>query len=791
VKRADPSRPWSAAGTPWIVRPGYEAWLSNPRKPLPVAGLRAGPVPPSKVPDYFRGEQVEARRAPSKTTKGTHYWTGEPIEAAHVATHAANGYVIYRGPSRIDGAPIVAIATGFRDPTANRKTGPMIQTWILREDVPPLEAVATGADRSICGECPHRGGFGYAKKRGRKGTRRVRSEVVPGVEWSEGGREGGRAELAPTAKGRSCYVVVSQAPTSVWKSYHLGKYPFVPVDKLPDLFSGTHPLRIGSYGEPVAVPENVWRSALARQFVWTGYTHGWDRPENQGYRDFLMASVDSIEEQRRAAQVLGWRTFRIGSKGEPPQLVAGVEVVCPATPEGGRRRKGPGGKVVVETTSCDACGLCMGTTKKARSIVVAPHGSGARFHEERAAGQWHGETYFPPGYAQNPREPVSHLSARWLMGRWHVVAYRAGRQVATSRDRFFPVDVSQFGPTRGTALAHALRDAFPSAEVHFPSDAQAALRNPPTCRECRGVELRQATGGSWSCPKCLRWYPTEPLPEGAATTCYDCQRAAPVRLGLCSRCARERAMRKPKAAKKRSSRMSSDERRRAKQAWKVGARVRERGGTGGSSVATMRPDGSVELSPATGTITAFRVKGSQAQVQVAWDQQASMEPGASTRWINAHWNLELLPPTAGPLFDQDHAPRPNPGHPHPRIKLPVSRMQVEGELAHLHREAGLRGVPQVSWPADLTRLHEQKPRRYAQVFTGVGPGQQEPRYELAEQTRWLPEPQRLGVLAHEVGHVLDPTGGEDGADAAAERAFGVPITYDQRWVGKGLQTVRW
>ena len=59
------------------------------------------------------------------------------------------GYVIYRGPSLLDGAPIVAIATMQ---TSNRKTGNMVQTWILREDVSPVEASKAGADASVCGD---------------------------------------------------------------------------------------------------------------------------------------------------------------------------------------------------------------------------------------------------------------------------------------------------------------------------------------------------------------------------------------------------------------------------------------------------------------------------------------------------------------------------------------------------------------------------------------------------------------------------------------------------------------
>ena len=68
----------------------------------------------------------------------------------------SNGVILYEGPSVIDGAPIVAIATGLKSPSSNDKTGTMVQVWILRADVAPHEAQKTGADESICGNCPMR-----------------------------------------------------------------------------------------------------------------------------------------------------------------------------------------------------------------------------------------------------------------------------------------------------------------------------------------------------------------------------------------------------------------------------------------------------------------------------------------------------------------------------------------------------------------------------------------------------------------------------------------------------------
>lgn len=48
------------------------------------------------------------------------------------------GMIIYRGPSLLDGAPIVAIATGLDGKHRNSKTGNMVQTWIMRDDIAPI-----------------------------------------------------------------------------------------------------------------------------------------------------------------------------------------------------------------------------------------------------------------------------------------------------------------------------------------------------------------------------------------------------------------------------------------------------------------------------------------------------------------------------------------------------------------------------------------------------------------------------------------------------------------------------
>jgi hypothetical protein len=239
-----------------------------------------------------------------------------------------NGYIIYRGPSALDGAPIVVIVTGTATRSANAKTGDMLQTWILREDVAPHIAIKTGEDASICGNCPHRGEH-------------------DGTRWT---------------KTRTCYVQTHNAPLSVWKAYKRGNYPLARSQADRAAIGEGFAVRVGSYGDPYAVPFSVWQAFLSRAKSWTGYTHQWR--EASGYwSKYLMASVDN-DSERQLAESYGWRTFRVMSTGATFDKKA--EVLCPASVEAGNK------------SSCAMCTLCNGSTSKARkSVAIYVHGSGA------------------------------------------------------------------------------------------------------------------------------------------------------------------------------------------------------------------------------------------------------------------------------------------------------------------------------------------------------------------------------------------------------------------------------
>lgn len=232
------------------------------------------------------------------------------------------GVVLYAGPSRIDGSPVVAIACRIAEASGNAKTGAMVQTFIIRSDIPPHEALKTGADYSVCGDCP----------------------------------------LRPIYKGPTrCYVRVYQAPLSVWNAYHRGRYAVAGVDfyssLIPELFAGLA-FRIGSYGDPAAIPPNVWQRATRNAKSRTGYTHQWAKTIGAGLKNLCMASADSESDVARA-NAKGWRTFRV-RKHDAPAL--DNESICPASKEGGQR------------VQCDSCGLCKGATIAARNIVIADHG---------------------------------------------------------------------------------------------------------------------------------------------------------------------------------------------------------------------------------------------------------------------------------------------------------------------------------------------------------------------------------------------------------------------------------
>jgi len=186
----------------------------------------------------------------------------------------------------------------------------MIQVWILVKNESPLDARKHGHTGVICGTCPLQNG--------------------------------------------TCYVDLGKAPQGIWKAYKRGSYP-----KLPSLevFAGKT-VRFGAYGDPVYIPFTLLRDIARVSRGFTGYTHQWRNPLYQAYRGYVMASVETPDGMS-AAQLAGWRTFRVASNLE----TSPAEIICPNTTRG---------------ISCHDCRLCAGTSRQAKSILIEVHGIGKK-----------------------------------------------------------------------------------------------------------------------------------------------------------------------------------------------------------------------------------------------------------------------------------------------------------------------------------------------------------------------------------------------------------------------------
>lgn len=234
------------------------------------------------------------------------------------------GYIAYEGPSEIDGAPIVVIVNRIDQDSENEKTGALVQTFIIRSDIAPTDALKTGDDASICGDCIH------------------------------------RPLLAKDNGQAPCYVNVGRSVLSVFNAYKRGRYTRADAATIAKALAGKI-VRLGTYGDPAAAPVRVWERITRYAAGRRGYTHQWNRPgfDAAAWGRLVMASADSIDEAAHA-NLLGMRVFRvsIGVDKQPG------ETICPASAEGGKK------------STCAKCTLCAGTSIQARDVVIADHASG-------------------------------------------------------------------------------------------------------------------------------------------------------------------------------------------------------------------------------------------------------------------------------------------------------------------------------------------------------------------------------------------------------------------------------
>jgi hypothetical protein len=115
-----------------------------------------------------------------------------------------------------------------------------------------------------------------------------------------------------------------------------------------------------AYGDPGALPFDVWRAVLATASGFVGYTHTWRRLRSAAETRSCMASVDTRTE------FLGCASRRAGARSGSGCSGTGVDrqfrsdrcsssSVQPATRSDHR-------------TTCERCQLCRGTSSPARSV---------------------------------------------------------------------------------------------------------------------------------------------------------------------------------------------------------------------------------------------------------------------------------------------------------------------------------------------------------------------------------------------------------------------------------------
>ena len=278
--------------------------------------------------------------------------------------------IIYDGPSAIDGAPIVAILTGIANVSSNTGTGDMLQVYIIRSDMMPEAARHTGADAAICGACPMRGRVVSLDE-----AREI-AETLPA---------GQRAQLRKRIKTaqdkgqdtlnieRACYVIVSQAPTIIYKAYKRGLYREASPEEAAQYVHG-RALRIGAYGDSAALPPGIVEPLADAADIVTNYTHSgcYDMTRAKQLAQFTMLSADNLK-QAESYWKTGARTFRVSSDW---QLVDGVRRV---TDIADGESQCP--KTISKRVTCEACGVCDGLKRGIKNSIVAPsHGNGAGYH---------------------------------------------------------------------------------------------------------------------------------------------------------------------------------------------------------------------------------------------------------------------------------------------------------------------------------------------------------------------------------------------------------------------------
>ena len=273
------------------------------------------------------------------------------------------GVLLWHGPSQINGEPVFAT---IQFGSANRKTGSMLQTYILSAERSPLAALQNRLEESICGTCVHRPQA--------DGTRSCYVDLRSlATVWQSVTGSGIRTGIATEGRYLTLQEVASLCGVDTRRALEL-------------LGMGER-VRLGTYGDPAAIPAALWSTLTSQAETWTGYTHQWQNDavsseQRQALKPLVRASVDDAQGYQ-ASTSTGWVPFVVTPDVETGRALRALGsmpvALCPASEEAGQK------------VTCAACPIgCKGNQGKPLAVFIPAHGpvTATRSYEGNAAKRW-------------------------------------------------------------------------------------------------------------------------------------------------------------------------------------------------------------------------------------------------------------------------------------------------------------------------------------------------------------------------------------------------------------------
>lgn len=273
------------------------------------------------------------------------------------------GVLLWHGPSQINGEPVFAT---IQFGSANRKTGSMLQTYILSAEHSTLAALQNRLEEAICGACVHRPQA--------DGTRSCYVDPRSlATVWQSVTGSGIRTGIATEGRYLTLQEVASLCGVDTKRALEL-------------LGMGER-VRLGTYGDPAAIPAALWATLTSQAETWTGYTHQWQNDavsseQRQALKPLVRASVDDAQGYQ-ASTSTGWVPFVVTPDVETGRALRALGsmpvALCPASEEAGQK------------VTCAACPIgCKGDQGKPLAVFIPAHGpvTATRSYEGNAAKRW-------------------------------------------------------------------------------------------------------------------------------------------------------------------------------------------------------------------------------------------------------------------------------------------------------------------------------------------------------------------------------------------------------------------